>query len=486
MEREGEEAARRGVVVATMAVSGGQASDGILQTMTQRDADEDRGNLLMDREPDRMGAADDVTPARTFFVRMVAQREIEVNEKEWFKILQRHGVNVDSSSWRQSRSPANSAGSTYGDRTHEGKGKRSSSWRETTSNFQILKVPLQGEEDREESYRDEMEHNAVRRAKRRIPIIEVLSPFSIYYATWQYLMMVLDCTYTAFWVPYSVFFGLEDCQWSEWTAVVDFVAGWLYVLDVLVNLRVGYSVVHKLSRTVELDSTKSALFYINHGTFLVDFTATIPVFVQTVCLSVDGTSTSWGGINITQMMRLLRLLRLARAIRLLLSDALDAASVSVKRATGAKMIWFQFVQIVILFTWTAHMMACIWYYTAVLEDSMPNWPPKYKDNDEGSRQLYSCAEGEEDNAPDSWLKFAGLLCAPNSVQYMAAFYFSSMTITTVGYGDISATTTAEQAVATVMMFVGAIFFGYLVSTTTLFLEKVSSQKEELQIYNDKI
>ena len=72
MEREGEEAARRGVVVATMAVSGGQASDGILQTMTQRDADEDRGNLLMDREPDRMGAADDVTPARTFFVRMVA------------------------------------------------------------------------------------------------------------------------------------------------------------------------------------------------------------------------------------------------------------------------------------------------------------------------------------------------------------------------------------------------------------------------------
>ena len=129
MEREGEQAARRGVVVATMAVSGGQTSDGILQTMTQRDADEDRGNLLMDREPDRKGAADDVTPARTFFVRMVAQREIEVNEKEWFKILQRHGVNVDSSSWRQSRSPANSAGSTYGDRTHEGKGKRSSSWR---------------------------------------------------------------------------------------------------------------------------------------------------------------------------------------------------------------------------------------------------------------------------------------------------------------------------------------------------------------------
>jgi hypothetical protein len=114
---------------------------------------------------------------------------------------------------------------------------------------------------------------------------------------------------------------------------------------------VGYSVVFKLSRTVELDSLRSALFYITNGTFIVDLPATIPVFVQTICLGVAGAETNFG-INITQMMRLLRLLRLARALRLLLSDALDVASVSVKRATGAKMVWFQFLQIVILFAWT--------------------------------------------------------------------------------------------------------------------------------------
>ena len=82
-----------------------------------------------------------------------------------------------------------------------------------------------------------MEYNAVNRAKRRTPIIQVLSPFSIYYATWQYFMMALDFTYTAFWVPYSVVFVLEDCRWNHPAAVVDFIAGWLYVCDVVVNLR---------------------------------------------------------------------------------------------------------------------------------------------------------------------------------------------------------------------------------------------------------
>jgi hypothetical protein len=129
----------------------------------------------------------------------------------------------------------------------------------------------------------------------------------------------------------------------------------------------------------------------------------------------------------------------------------------------------------------AHLMACAWYYTAVMEDSAyyDKWPHK-------QGQIWSCIEGEEDDGPTTWLKTAGILCAPNGIKYMAAFYFSTMTITTVGYGDISADTTSEQAVATVMMFFGAIFFGYLVSTTTLFLEKCSSQRKEIQSYHDKI
>ena len=37
-----------------------------------------------------------------------------------------------------------------------------------------------------------------------------------------------------------------------------------------------------------------------------------------------------------------------------------------------------------------------------------------------------------------------------------------------------------------MMFLGAVFFGYLVSTTTIFLEKVSQGKQELEAYHEKV
>ncbi len=37
-----------------------------------------------------------------------------------------------------------------------------------------------------------------------------------------------------------------------------------------------------------------------------------------------------------------------------------------------------------------------------------------------------------------------------------------------------------------MMFLGAIFFGYVVSTTTLFMEKYSTDRQEIMQYHEKI
>lgn len=61
-----------------------------------------------------------------------------------------------------------------------------------------------------------------------------------------------------------------------------------------------------------------------------------------------------------------------------------------------------------------------------------------------------------------------------------------VTITTVGYGDISVTTTTERAVVTVFMVFGAAFFSYIVSTVTLVMEKLSKTAQEVAAFNDKM
>ena len=67
--------------------------------------------------------------------------------------------------------------------------------------------------------------------------------------------------------------------------------------------------------------------------------------------------------------------------------------------------------------------------------------------------------------------------------YIISFYWSLSTITTVGYGDISAGTTLERIYSLVMMSIGVVSFSFAISSISDIVNKIDSSNAEV---NQKI
>jgi hypothetical protein len=68
-------------------------------------------------------------------------------------------------------------------------------------------------------------------------------------------------------------------------------------------------------------------------------------------------------------------------------------------------------------------------------------------------------------------------------QYLTALYWAATTVTTVGYGDISASTDIEMMFAFVAMVFGVMTFATVSGTLTTI---VMSSKAAEQVYNEKM
>lgn len=77
--------------------------------------------------------------------------------------------------------------------------------------------------------------------------------------------------------------------------------------------------------------------------------------------------------------------------------------------------------------------------------------------------------GRFDNDERSWLAEPLYSEMSSSEQYLSSFYFTITTITTVGYGDMSAATFAEKITAIFIMFVGVIAFSFASGTLTNYI-----------------
>ena len=81
---------------------------------------------------------------------------------------------------------------------------------------------------------------------------------------------------------------------------------------------------------------------------------------------------------------------------------------------------------------------------------------------------------------DTWITKQGMEDFQDFDLYIASYYFTVTTITTVGYGDISATQTTERCIAILMMIFGVVAFSFATGTLSSILQSFDASHAYLK------
>lgn len=164
------------------------------------------------------------------------------------------------------------------------------------------------------------------------------------------------------------------------------------------------------------------------GWFCVDFMAILPRLL----LSVGNWAKILSFMKIARIGRLIKLLRILKMAKVIKQKVLLQKQMQTKmRLSVAKERLFIFSIFAILFV---HTISCLWIFLGVYhmdDDGKDNWIDKFDFNIKDMGEMYTIG-----------------------------LYWTITTITTVGYGDISATNTSERLVACIIMVIGVIAFSF--------------------------
>lgn len=259
----------------------------------------------------------------------------------------------------------------------------------------------------------------------------LISPTGKLRSRWD-ILVLLALAFTALVTPVETAFfdspaNLEEAV--DLLFVINRIVDGIFVVDIFLNFATPvYSSNH--ARMVWTHS-EIALEYARFWLW-IDVVSVIPFDI----IALTGEDQELGklaGLSVLRLLRLAKLLRIFRASRILRRWE-SAISISHNRLQ-----LFKFAFTIILL---AHWMACGFKLVEVLEATTPNWLTKYFDTDFGVNSTI----------------------IPWETQYVAALYWAVMTITTIGYGDVSPATDPERWYAVLAMLFGGSVYAYIIGS----------------------
>uniref|UniRef100_A0A670YC92 Voltage-gated inwardly rectifying potassium channel KCNH3 n=1 Tax=Pseudonaja textilis TaxID=8673 RepID=A0A670YC92_PSETE len=302
-------------------------------------------------------------------------------------------------------------------------------------------------------------------AARKSPFI--LLHYGTFKAGWDGLIL-LATLYVAVTVPYSVCFnGTKDEGLPEASrappSVCDLSVEILFILDIVLNFRTTF--VSKSGQVV-FDPHAIFLHYLTRW-FVLDLLAALP-FDLLYAFKVN----VYFGAHLLKTVRLLRLLRLLPNL-----DRYSQYSAVV------------LTLLMTVFALLAHWVACVWYFIGQREvESSPSQLPGIGWLQELARRLetpYYLAQrnssGEEEPANQTSSSLNGttweLLGGPSlRSAYITSLYFALSSLTSVGFGNVSANTDSEKIFSICTMLVGALMHAVVFGNVTAIIQRMYARR----------
>ena len=150
------------------------------------------------------------------------------------------------------------------------------------------------------------------------------------------------------------------------------------------------------------------------------------------------------GARIGRLIKLFKLIKMAKTAKTK-KQASEHMRTKMRVSVAIERMFF-FAVFSLLFI---HTISCLWIFLAVENMDIDNWIDTFEFN----------------------LNDVGPM-------YTIGMYWTVTTITTVGYGDISATNTAERIVASIIMIIGVIAFSFSTGSLSSIIQNVDSRQAE--------
>ncbi|XP_029173079.1 potassium voltage-gated channel subfamily H member 8 isoform X4 [Nylanderia fulva] len=265
----------------------------------------------------------------------------------------------------------------------------------------------------------------------------ILSHYGGFKSCWDWLILIATF-YVAIIVPYNASFINIDRP----TMVSDVVVEALFIIDILFNFRTTY-----VSRKGEVvsNSKSIAVNYVK-GWFVVDLVAALPFDFLYASDVYSGEDTAHSNIHLVKLTRLLRLARLLQKM-----DRYSQYSAVI------------LTMLMLFFILVAHWLACVWYVIAEKERLRND-----KDWDLG--WLHTLAERLKISVQN----------VTHTESYITALYFTCSSLTSVGFGNVSANTFSEKFFSICTMLIGALMHAVVFGNVTAIIQRMYSRRSLYQ------